>query len=261
MWMNVDDDNCILPSGGGFRVLLIDRRTSLRTLVLHLSAAHYSPRRPQAGAILHCPLFRQNPIILLAALHSGPNGWWGGIIRHDSHVVSLRKWGAGSMLQGREVAFHLFKLTSRNPDSRWTIGSSLCVTMAHGYLSASYQFCTPSPLTVGESSVLGETILPDSFATKKACDTVLVISTGGIFQVELLGEYTSVTYIFSFPPAWVPMAFSQLLLNPGHPLSDFPVTQEKPGFRQVALRQWQTSIVRCLISDTLNDFTLPLRHS
>lgn len=198
LWMWMNDDNCILPSGGGFRVLLIDKRTSLRTSVLHLSAARYSPRRPQAGAILHYPLFRQNPIIL-AALHGGPNGWWGGITRHDSHVASPRRWGTGSMLQGREVAFHLFNLTSRNPDSRWTIGSSLCVTVADGCLSASYPFCTPSPLTVGESSVLGETILPDSFATKKACDTVLVVSTGGIFQVELLGEYTSVTYIFSFP--------------------------------------------------------------
>ena len=62
---------------------------------------------------------------------------------------------------------------------------------------------------MGQNSVLGETTFLDIFATKKSCDTIFVISTGGIFQVELLGGYTS-------PPAWVPLII-ELLPRPDCP--------------------------------------------
>lgn len=54
----------------------------------------------------------------------------------------------GRIYQGLEIAFHLFKLTSRNPDSRRPIYPGLYVSMADCY----HPFCPSSLFTVRGSN-------------------------------------------------------------------------------------------------------------
>ena len=140
IFLHVTDENSILPFGDEFQVLLIDKKASVRLLILH-----------QLMHIYSCPCNKQDffpgsthyffspsrhystlPSFQAKSHNSHCSEKWakwnrvgGGIIHHDSWVVSLRKWGKRNVHQGWETAFHLFILASRNPDWRWTICSNL----------------------------------------------------------------------------------------------------------------------------------------